>query len=817
MSQVHFSNNKVSLPLNMMHRTCRRSMEKLNIYDSNTSPSISSKPQLPPPLPPPRKNRRHLYNGETFERYHFLCNMKRHRTDPIYAATPMFSTIPQSTPVKHTRTLLGAYIPSYIIKPLPIQSPMSTTSPELSNANKIDDAERDRNKNNDQNASDGDKNRDVDDDDDDDQGNSSSSSDDIGIDDIINNDDDVIDDNDNDQGMNNENRLRSMTSTKSSHDDTTVVLPSTTPVKYSSTDRNCKTVPEPPACPLDIGDLFSKPSDPNDKPNLEKLKQHIILEGHLTECAALRIIENGATLLRAEPTLLHIDAPLTICGDIHGQLYDLVKLFEVGGSPANTRYLFLGDYVDRGYFGVECVLYLWSLKIHYPNTFFLLRGNHECRHLTEYFTFKQECLIKYTEKVYDACMTAFDCLPLAAVMNNQFLCVHGGLSPEVQTLDDIKQLDRFHEPPVHGAMCDLLWSDPAEDYGNESGSLTLVATRRLSAPVKTSTSTATNPSTASLFLPNGTRGCSYFYTYAAVNEFLVRNQILSVIRAHEAQDIGYRMYKKSPETGFPSLITLFSAPNYCDVYQNKAAIMKYENNVVNIRQFNCSPHPYWLPNFMNVFSWSLPFVGEKINDVLLKILNICTDEELAECDEHINSLIERNQIEQRREQIRSKIRAVGKVAKTYQTLRELSENVVTLRGLTPSNSITEINKEITEEAEVAASILREKVKSPKERFSKVKILDQANERMPPSRTTNPLGGSSVAERIKQASNATQPAEALKKEMPSKAFTNATTQGIVKMRRESYAGVPNSERARSSTPVVDLPKLVTGPSAPSSNK
>ncbi|CAF4318480.1 unnamed protein product [Rotaria magnacalcarata] len=623
-----------------------------------------------------------------------------------------------------------------------------------------------------------------------------------------------------------------MTSTKSSLDDTTVVLSPTTPVKYSSTDRNCKTVPEPPACLLDIGDLFSKPFDPNDKPNLEKLKQHIILEGRLTECAALRIIKNGATLLRAEPTLLHIDAPLTICGDIHGQLYDLVKLFEVGGSPANTRYLFLGDYVDRGYFGIECILYLWSLKIHYPKTFFLLRGNHECRHLTEYFTFKQECLIKYTEKVYDACMTAFDCLPLAAVMNNQFLCVHGGLSPEVHTLDDIKQLDRFHEPPAYGAMCDLLWSDPAEDYGNESESLTLVATRRLSAPAKTST--ATNLSSASLFLPNGTRGCSYFYTYAAINEFLVRNQILSVIRAHEAQDIGYRMYKKSPETGFPSLITLFSAPNYCDVYQNKAAIMKYENNVVNIRQFNYSPHPYWLPNFMNVFSWSLPFVGEKISDVLLKILNICTDQELAEYDEHINSLIERSQIEQRKEQIRSKIRVVGKVAKTYQTLRELSENVVTLRGLTPSNSITEINKDITEEAEVAASILREKAKSPKERFSKVKILDQANEpkspkerfskvkildqaneRMPPSRTTNILGGPSVAERIKRASNATQPAEALKKEMPSKAFTGVTTRGIVKMRRESYAGVPSSERARSPTPVVDLPKLVNGPSAPSS--
>jgi serine/threonine-protein phosphatase 2B catalytic subunit len=364
-------------------------------------------------------------------------------------------------------------------------------------------------------------------------------------------------------------------------------------------------------------------------------------------------------------------------------------------------------------------------------------------------------------------------------------------------------------------MCDLLWSDPAEDYGNEKGSLTLVATRRMSVPAKSSTAPTT--SSASSFLPNSTRGCSFFYTYNAVNEFLIRNQILSVIRAHEAQDVGYRMYKKSPDTGFPSLITIFSAPNYLDVYQNKAAVLKYENNVVNIRQFNCTPHPYWLQNFMNVFAWSLPFVAEKINDVLLKILNTCTDEELAEPDEFIDSLIERSQMEQRKEHIRSKIRAVGKVAKTYQALRELSENVVTLRGLTPTNSLTELDKDSAVDTEAAASILREKSNSIKERFTKVKILDQVNERMPPSRNGNMTGGPSVAERIKRASTANQNIQTIKKEMPSQAFMGATTQGMVRMRRESYAGVPTSALRRSPTPVVDLPQLVDGKSTTTSNK
>ncbi|GAB1215716.1 metallo-dependent phosphatase [Aspergillus terreus] len=471
--------------------------------------------------------------------------------------------------------------------------------------------------------------------------------------------------------------------------------------QVSTQERVIKEV-QAPALNTPSDDQFWSPEDPS-KPNLQFLKNHFYREGRLTEDQALWIIHAGTQILKSEPNLLEMDAPITVCGDVHGQYYDLMKLFEVGGDPAETRYLFLGDYVDRGYFSIECVLYLWSLKIWYPNTLWLLRGNHECRHLTDYFTFKLECKHKYSERIYEACIESFCSLPLAAVMNKQFLCIHGGLSPELHTLEDIKAIDRFREPPTHGLMCDILWADPLEEFGQEK--------------------------TGDYFVHNSVRGCSYFFSYPAACAFLEKNNLLSIIRAHEAQDAGYRMYRKTRTTGFPSVMTIFSAPNYLDVYNNKAAVLKYENNVMNIRQFNCTPHPYWLPNFMDVFTWSLPFVGEKITDMLISILNTCSKEELEE--ETPTSVsppgpspttpMDVESTEFKRRAIKNKILAIGRISRVFQVLREESERVTELKtaagGRLPAGTLM---------------LGAEGIKQAITNFEDARKVDLQNERLPPS-------------------------------------------------------------------------------------
>ncbi|KAI9066181.1 Metallo-dependent phosphatase [Trametes sanguinea] len=416
-----------------------------------------------------------------------------------------------------------------------------------------------------------------------------------------------------------------------------------------------------------------------------------------------------------------------------------MKIFEVGGSFEESNYLFLGDYVDRGCFGIECLLYLYALKLCYPNRLFLLRGNHECRHLTEYFTFKRECLHKYSAEIYDACIRSFQALPVTALVDGKFFCVHGGISPELDTLHDLERMNRFEEPASKGLLCDLLWADPIPNFGHE-----------------------TEPSyeyphglpSSVPFIDNHTRGCSYYFTYEAACKFLERNQLLGIFRGHEAQDAGYTMHRKTPTKKFPSVITIFSAPNYLDVYHNRGAIIKYKNRNITIRQYNASSHPYWLPNFMDAFTWSLPFVGEKITEMLLAILSVCSDQELEstsseeddserlrELDEDSDGddtrtvadlSLNPNEISERRQEIKNKILAIGKMQRIFQLLREEAENATELTptGVAPTPTAWPGGFHPPGAPGDALAVQGTQMRRMIRTFSDARASDIANERMP---------------------------------------------------------------------------------------
>lgn len=201
--------------------------------------------------------------------------------------------------------------------------------------------------------------------------------------------------------------------------------------------RICQSVPSPCSQRPTDDELFQQ----DGRPNISFLQSLLSREGRLEERQAIAIIESATALFTHEPNLLPaLKAPINVCSQIFGQYYDLLKLFEVGGAPDENQYLFLGNIVDKGDFGIECVMHLCALKLHFPTSMLLLRGPHESERLTEHFTFKSEVIHKYSEDLYQVCLTLFRSLPLAAVVDGKFLCVHGGISPEWHFLDDVNEV-----------------------------------------------------------------------------------------------------------------------------------------------------------------------------------------------------------------------------------------------------------------------------------------------------------------------------------------------------------------------------------------
>lgn len=236
-----------------------------------------------------------------------------------------------------------------------------------------------------------------------------------------------------------------------------------------------------------------------------------------------------------QPTLLRLQAPIKIVGDLHGQFNDFLRILKLSGIPSETNYLFLGDYVDRGKQSLETILLLLCYKIKYPNNFFMLRGNHESANVTKMYGFYDECKRRKSTKIWKSFIDVFNCLPIAATINDKIFCVHGGISPDLKNLKQIdNDIVRPTDIPDDGLLTDLLWSDP--DSSVKDWSL-------------------------------NDRGVSYTFSKNNVLDFCSKFKFDLIIRGHMVVEDGYEFFAKK------KLVTVFSAPNYCGQFQNWGAVL----------------------------------------------------------------------------------------------------------------------------------------------------------------------------------------------------------------------------------------------------
>ena len=294
----------------------------------------------------------------------------------------------------------------------------------------------------------------------------------------------------------------------------------------------------------DDGDENNEENENNNNDNIFKLIKKLkkARRGAICQELSIRegecdyIIDKAYDILKNEDSMLKISAPLYICGDIHGQYYDLLRVFDILKYPPKSKFLFLGDYVDRGKQSLECLLLLLCLKIRYPSNIFLLRGNHESEALNKIYGFYDECKRRISIKCFKKITNLFNVLPITALIDENILCMHGGLSKDLTKIEQLNKIARPTEIPDEGLLCDLVWSDPSDVLSDDFG--------------------------------ENERNVSVTFSKKVVEEFTKNNDLDLICRAHQVVEEGFQFFAGM------KLVTIFTAPNYMGEFDNNGGILE---------------------------------------------------------------------------------------------------------------------------------------------------------------------------------------------------------------------------------------------------
>jgi diadenosine tetraphosphatase ApaH/serine/threonine PP2A family protein phosphatase len=305
----------------------------------------------------------------------------------------------------------------------------------------------------------------------------------------------------------------------------------------------------------------------------------------------LDLLATVQPILNSEPTVLRLSGPIRIVGDIHGNIDDLLRIFAQCQYPPYTQYLFLGDYVDRGDFGVEVMVLLFALKLKFPKRVFLLRGNHETWQVSKSYGFARECRSKFNDRLFSEMNHLWTYLPIAAIIEDSIFCVHGGISPIVLDLEELEQMPKPKEA-LTGAFIDLLWSDPLE---SEMG-----------------------------YAPNP-RGVGCTFNEQTLTDFLENNDLQLLVRSHESCS--------GIQFSLPHCLTVFSCSDYsgqgnCGAVLTISHTLEIQKHMFGVLTRKCQKRvilPDWLIEDLAVGQHSLDCSDSTPEDIGIDLsdMGIC--------------------------------------------------------------------------------------------------------------------------------------------------------------------------------------------------